>query len=151
MTRADRRHDQAAANQEAARAGRGEEEVPLQSGDIVLRKNPSPSKLHGHLGPYKVLTVENHYAVTIVPLLGGQERVVHADQLIQVSTTWEEEDLAALQAGDAEEWYAERVVSGNADGTLTIKWIGSDALCDEVCQVKIVLVYKHLSVYNINT
>ncbi|KAG9394113.1 hypothetical protein J8273_4477 [Carpediemonas membranifera] len=47
---------------------------PLQLGDMVLMKNQHPTKLHGHLGPYKVVGLGDLNAVTIAPLLGAASR-----------------------------------------------------------------------------
>ncbi len=122
-------HAEALDSQTSQRSERGVEAPPLEAGDIVLRKNPRRSKLHGHLGPYRVTQVGSNYAIEIAPILGGDPKTVHADQLICVSSTWEPDDLAALQAGDNEEFYVERVVDCDDSGLqLQIKWYGSEVM-----------------------
>ncbi|KAG9392999.1 hypothetical protein J8273_5594 [Carpediemonas membranifera] len=102
-------------------------------GDIVLALNPRPSKLHGHLGPFKVLAVRDHHAISISPLLGGEEKVIHADQAIRVEATEPNGQLAALQAGDAEEYYVEAILGvDEADPShLIVKWLGYDESSSE--------------------
>ncbi len=117
--------------QEEALQGRSIEPTEIEAGDLVLLENQRQTKLHGHLGPFKVTAVGDNHAVTIAPILGGAPRTVHAAQLIIVNSPWDEDRLVALQAGDDEELYVEYVVEALADGRLRIKWVGWEETSDE--------------------
>ncbi len=80
----------ALAEQAAARRERGVEPHRVEPGDIVLRTNQRKTKLHGHLGPFKVVAVLDNYAVQVAPVLGGEPVTVHVEQLIPVASDWDE-------------------------------------------------------------
>ncbi len=122
----------ALAAQDRVTESRSVEPTSLAAGDIVFLQNQRTTKLHGHLGPFKVLAVGDNYATTIVPLLGGDPRVVHAAQLILLPDPWlPVAELAALQAGDQEEYFVEQIIRRLPNDQVMVKWVGFDVATPE--------------------
>ncbi|KAG9397351.1 hypothetical protein J8273_0835 [Carpediemonas membranifera] len=127
-------------HEKAKRHREGRAEAPtktkLKPGDFVLRKNIQETKLHGHAGPFKVVTVHDYNAV-VTPLLAdkGQStptrRTVHLSHRIPLKTDLKESELAYLASSDQEEWFVDKIVGHTRDGLLKVRWVGSDAITTE--------------------
>ncbi len=104
-------------------------DIQLEPGSLVLRRNERPTKLHGHRGPLKVVSVDG-YDVEVAPLVLSPEdsiptRHVHASQLIPVSGGLADEELLRVAATDEEEFFVESIDAIEGDMVL-VKWVGFD-------------------------
>ncbi|KAG9392211.1 Chromo and chromo shadow domain [Carpediemonas membranifera] len=114
-----------ALNRQQAMTRTAEPTPPIEPGTLVLRKNESPTKLHGHRGPFRI-TAADGYAAEITPLTGGKSRRVHLSQLIRICQgPLSDAELLRIAATDDEEYYVEKVLEVDDEtGDLLIKWLG---------------------------
>ncbi len=104
----------------------------LAPGDLVLQKNEQRSKLHGALGPFKVLEVLPNKAVKTQTILGDDvPHVVHADKLFRFDTDASLAQLRQFAAYDREE-YMPRAFHGlnEAQTEVLVEWDGFDRSYD---------------------
>ncbi|KAG9393906.1 Chromo (CHRromatin Organization MOdifier) domain [Carpediemonas membranifera] len=99
-------------------------ESGLKAGDLVLLNPVRKSKLHGLLGPYKVVRTLKHKTVEIASLISDQVKIVHEDRLMVIPENLELDRTRQLQATDEEEYVVEAILGHNTKNkTLQVKWL----------------------------
>ncbi len=102
-------------------------QIALAKGDLVLYKPPRTPKLHGLMGPFKVIDTFPNKAVEIASLVDQSRKIIHESSLTKFPFITEEEG-ARLQASDKEEYVVEDIQGHQVRPCrrLLIKWLGYD-------------------------
>ncbi len=104
----------------------------LEPGQFVLKHNERRSKMHGALGPFKVLEILPNKAVRIQTILGDDTpHVVHADKLFLFDADAPLSEMRQFAAYDREEFIPRAFHGFNDDRTeVLVEWDGFDRAHD---------------------
>ncbi|KAG9396908.1 pol polyprotein [Carpediemonas membranifera] len=118
----------AVAKQERIIRSRSAVTAQFKAGDFVLLANERETKLHGAIGPFKVVSIGENKAVTIQHLVDLSERTVHQDKLFLFDADATLEQMRTFAVGDREEFLPSRILSCDRDAhTFLIEWDGFPA------------------------
>ncbi len=111
-------------------AGKANDTV-INVGDFVLAHLTKTTKLHGHIGPFKVIQAKANKTFIIEHLIDGSQRPIHHDQLLPFDVDAPYDELKRLAASDEEAFEVDDIIGHRRVKSprmleLQVKWTGYD-------------------------